>query len=241
MQCESSLKPRVEPGEDAESAAPKGWINARTPNDAKIFVLGKLDDGFVQATAAISEDPEWALDPQQPYLHLRKVCRETLARRRQGDLYRPGLVRTLNPDTGVYTSIVFDDWSERAKITRMVVFGDSLSDTGNLRRRLKLVPRKPYWVGRFANGPVWTDYLEVSANLALQNHARGGAMAATREPMSSEELIQRIYTNGQFFVSGDIEDQIDNYATQYLKGGRVQHDAHTVAMLWAGVNDYISK
>ncbi|AQA17133.1 hypothetical protein BST95_01780 [Halioglobus japonicus] len=52
MQCESSLKPRVEPGEDPESAAPKGWINARTPNDAKIFVLGKLDDGFVQATAA---------------------------------------------------------------------------------------------------------------------------------------------------------------------------------------------
>ena len=54
VQCESSLKPRLEPGEDTKSAAPKGWINARTPNDAKIFVLGKLDDGFVQATAAIS-------------------------------------------------------------------------------------------------------------------------------------------------------------------------------------------
>ncbi|AQA17132.1 hypothetical protein BST95_01775 [Halioglobus japonicus] len=96
-------------------------------------------------------------------------------------------------------------------------------------------------MGRFANGPVWTDYLEVSANLALQNLARGGAMAATSEPMSSEELIQRIYTNGQFFVSGHIEDQIDNYATRYLKGGAVQHDAHTVAVLWAGANDYISK
>ena len=241
VHCETSLKPRVEAGEDPEAAVAKGWIDARTPNDFKIYIAGTLEDGFVQVRQVLSDDPGWSLNPEKPYLHLRQVCRQTMARRRDGERYRPGLVRTYNPDSGVYTSFVFDDWSNRSEITRLVVFGDSLSDTGDLRRRLKVAPRQPYWVGRFANGPIWTDYLEVSADLALQNHARGGAMAAAREPMDNEELLQRLYTNGQFFVSGDIGDQVERYASIYLEDRQVERSEQTVAILWAGANDYISK
>ena len=164
-----------------------------------------------------------------------------MAKRRNGTHYRPGLVRASHEANGIYTSFVFDAWAERDEVTRVIVFGDSLSDTGNLKRRLKMVPRPPYWVGRFANGPVWTDYLEVTAGLAMQNHARGGAMATQREPMASEELIQRVYTNGQFFVSGNITHQIEDYASLYLNNGRVQRSESSVAILWAGANDYISK
>ncbi|QFU74345.1 hypothetical protein EY643_01035 [Halioglobus maricola] len=241
VQCESSLKPRVKPGDDPETAVAKGWIVARTPGDYEISVLGRMEDGFLQVEEVLSDDPDWSLDQTQPYVHLRKVCRDTLSNRRNGGLYRPGLVRTSHEDSGVYTSLVFDEWSERDHVTRLVIFGDSLSDTGRLKRRLKMVPRPPYWVGRFANGPVWSDYLEVSAQLAVQNHARGGAMATQREPMDSEELIQRIYTNGQFFVSGSITHQIDGYtANDVGDSGVVRADA-SVAILWAGANDYISK
>jgi phospholipase/lecithinase/hemolysin len=241
VQCESSLKPRVAPGEDPETAVAKGWIAARTPDDHEIRVHGHLDDGFVQVSDILSDDPDWQLDKLQPYRQLRKVCRETLAARRDGELYRPGLVRTSHSELGVYTSLVFDDWAERDHVTRIVVFGDSLSDTGSLRRRLKLAPRQPYWVGRFANGPIWTDYLEVSADLALQNHSRGGAMATQREPMSSEELIQRLYTGGQFLVSGSITHQIEQYSEHYLGDDGLTHGDGSVAVLWAGANDYISK
>lgn len=241
VQCESSLKPRVGPGEAPETAVAKGWIAARTPDDHEIRVYGHLDDGFVQVSDILSDDPEWRLDRQQPYAQLRKVCRDTLGARRDGELYRPGLVRTSHTELGVYTSLVFDDWADRDRVTRLVVFGDSLSDTGGLRRRLKLAPRQPYWVGRFANGPVWTDYLEVSADLALQNHSRGGAMATQREPMSSEELIQRLYTGGQFLVSGSITHQIEQYSEHYLGDDDLTHGDGSVAVLWAGANDYISK
>jgi phospholipase/lecithinase/hemolysin len=42
----------------------------------------------------------------------------------------------------------------------MVVFGDSLSDTGN--------------AGRFSNGPVWVEQLAASLNVALQPSLMGG-------------------------------------------------------------------
>lgn len=241
VQCESSLKPRVAPGEAPETAVAKGWIAARTPDDYEIRIRGHLDDGFLQVTEVHSDDPNWALDPSRPYAQLRAACRRTLANRRDGQLYRPGLVRTSHSVSGVYTSLVFDDWSDREHITRLSIFGDSLSDTGSLRRRLKVAPRKPYWVGRFANGPVWTDYLEVYADLAVQNHARGGAMATQREPMEREELVQRLYTNGQFFLSGSITHQIGGYAEHYLAGSEITRSDSSVAVLWAGANDYISK
>lgn len=43
-------------------------------------------------------------------------------------------------------------------ITRLIAFGDSLTDTGNLRA-LTGQPAAPYFEGRFCDGPVWVEYL----------------------------------------------------------------------------------
>ncbi|MEP1469647.1 MAG: SGNH/GDSL hydrolase family protein [Halieaceae bacterium] len=241
VQCESALKPWPEEGSNPESAKPKGWIVARTPGNGTIDLWGELEDGFVQVKRVVSTDLKWSLDPDEPYKHLRAVCRDTLKQRSDGDQFRLGLVRTSKNDEGVYTSFLFDEWSGRDEITRVIVFGDSLSDTGILKRRLRLVPKRPYWLGRFSNGPVWTDYLEASADLAVQNHAVGGAMSSELYQFEDEELSKRIFTNGQFFVSGSISDQIDAYVDNYLNGGTLGHADQTVAILWAGANDYISK
>ena len=46
---------------------------------------------------------------------------------------------------------------------RLVVFGDSLSDNGNLYAVLGQPTSPPYYQGRFSNGPVFTELLGFNA------------------------------------------------------------------------------
>lgn len=66
----------------------------------------------------------------------------------------------------------------------IVVFGDSLSDVGNIHNvALDLYPPSPYWDGRFSNGPVWVEgvaqALGIDASTPFleggRNYAFGGA------------------------------------------------------------------
>ncbi|KAJ3255533.1 hypothetical protein HDU77_003657 [Chytriomyces hyalinus] len=62
-------------------------------------------------------------------------------------------------------------------IKRVVAFGDSLSDNGNLFKLYKY-PQPPYFNGRFSDGPVWVEYLAVYLqNASLEDYAFGGATA----------------------------------------------------------------
>jgi len=69
--------------------------------------------------------------------------------------------------------------------SRLIVFGDSYSDTGNLNSEIG-VPAAPYYSGRFTDGPVWIE--GVADHLRLQvlpsyfggtNYAHGGASSET--------------------------------------------------------------
>jgi phospholipase/lecithinase/hemolysin len=64
--------------------------------------------------------------------------------------------------------------------SRMYVFGDSVSDTGNDFKATGglLPPSPPYFEGRFSNGPIWVDYLAQDLGLNPSpntNFAFGGA------------------------------------------------------------------
>lgn len=63
------------------------------------------------------------------------------------------------------------------KYTSLYVFGDSLSDPGNL---FKLIgqPPPPYWNGRFSNGPIWAEQIAEPLGIApahVTNVALGGS------------------------------------------------------------------
>lgn len=62
---------------------------------------------------------------------------------------------------------------------QIVIFGDSLSDTGNLFAGLQgFFPADPYFQGRFSNGPIWVDQLVPQLGLKpnqVLNFAIGGA------------------------------------------------------------------
>ncbi|OMH83316.1 Thermolabile hemolysin [Zancudomyces culisetae] len=57
---------------------------------------------------------------------------------------------------------------------RLIVFGNSLSDIGNLFTQ-PLTNGVQWWMGRFSNGPVWNEYLAKWSGSTLINYAYGGA------------------------------------------------------------------
>lgn len=53
------------------------------------------------------------------------------------------------------------------KINNIVVFGDSMSDTGNFNKYINIIyfpPRDSYWQKHFSNGPVWVEYVAALFN-----------------------------------------------------------------------------
>lgn len=75
----------------------------------------------------------------------------------------------------------------------LYVFGDSLSDTGNVYAATGgTVPVAPYFAGRFSDGPVWIDHLATGLGvpagatpslLGGNNYAFGGARTAGTTPV----------------------------------------------------------
>ena len=84
-----------------------------------------------------------------------------------------------------------------ATFDEVVVFGDSLSDNGNL----VIVEGQPlpdptlYYQGRLSNGPVWVEYLTNPRHLgtALSDKAYGGANSSGLLPPASHPTGHRLY------------------------------------------------
>lgn len=79
--------------------------------------------------------------------------------------------------------------TETVPINRIVVFGDSLLDNGNLYQMMKLPISPPYYQGHFSNGPIAPEYLQrdlsraQNNSIALLDYAIGGALTSEKNPM----------------------------------------------------------
>lgn len=82
---------------------------------------------------------------------------------------------------GLYTLLIaglmfFVSQAASASYTNLVVFGDSLSDTGNISTLSGgFIPAAPYAAGRFSNGPLYTDVLASGLGLSSLNSLSGGS------------------------------------------------------------------
>ena len=212
------------------------WMWAQDEAGKEVQLLGKLEDGFFQLQAVLSGSNE-ALPATEATL--RKLCIETIARDDPTALAR---VLAARDSRDLDVAIVFPAESPAAQpITRLVLFGDSLTDTGRLKHRLQIFPGKPYWLGRFSNGPAWPDYLEAATALAIQNNAYGGASVERPVEFQEAGLIGSIKEGGRFFVSGSLAQQVEVYLGETLASGRITSPDETAFVIWAGANDYISK
>ena len=86
----------------------------------------------------------------------------------------PGLMAARAGEKVNIPPVYPEEMSSGDEVTPVVIFGDSLADTGRPKKRFKVFPMDPYWLGRFSNGPAWPEYLAMATGMGIQNHACGG-------------------------------------------------------------------
>lgn len=116
-----------------------------------------------------------------------------------------------------------------ASFSKLIIFGDSLSDVGNIASSsFGIYPGKYYTNNRFSNGPVWVETLAASLNLP----------ATTRSTAGGDNFA---YGGAQTTGTGGIEGvairDIDEQVTQYLNQRIV--DPAALYIVFAGSNDFI--
>jgi phospholipase/lecithinase/hemolysin len=114
------------------------------------------------------------------------------------------------------------------RTSTLVVFGDSLSDNGNLFDLIGF-PQPPAWEGRFSNGPVYAEQLASFLHMRLDDRAFGGAEASDASP----PLIVNPATGQPLPIN--LSTQIAGYLAD-LDGH--QAPAGTTALINIGNNDY---
>ena len=120
-------------------------------------------------------------------------------------------------------------------ITEIVVFGDSLSDTGNVFAHLifedplsfppGFPPHPLYYNGRFSDGPVWVETLADGLGLTALSSLLGGTNYAWGGAETGYGL--------SFLGTPNIGEQI----VAFLNGDNVPSDKH-LYVIWAGSNDF---
>lgn len=117
------------------------------------------------------------------------------------------------------TSFVFHINGFAATVSDLYVFGDSLSDNGNMFSLSQhSVPSAPYYDGHFSNGKVWVEYLTLQLGLppsSLHDAAFGGSLTDGAQPPG---LIQ----------------QSQRYLDQHLN-----LDSNGLYIVWSGANNYL--
>ncbi len=112
-------------------------------------------------------------------------------------------------------------FGQTAPYTSLIVFGDSLSDPGNLAA-FGAAPPPPYFEGQFSNGPVWALLFPGLTGVPQgPNFAFGGATSGP---------------NGDPFQDlTNLQQQVDTYLASGAQAG-----AHDLFSIWIGANDYFA-
>jgi phospholipase/lecithinase/hemolysin len=122
-------------------------------------------------------------------------------------------------------SIIFPLKVSAQNYDEIYIFGDSLSDTGNVFNITKgaIPPSQTYFNGRFSNGPVWVEYLASDLGLTFNpktNFAYGGATTGSKN----------------IGISGlpGLQQQINSFTS-----ANPSVNPNALYIIWAGLNDYV--
>jgi outer membrane lipase/esterase len=134
-------------------------------------------------------------------------------------------------------------------ISGIVVFGDSLSDTGNAYTATSgVLPPSPYSAGRFSNGPIWVQQLasklgvtspapslKGGTDYAFAGAATGGTPLGTQ--LHSPAGTSPLTTPSGHFIANvpTLPTQVNSYLGS-LHGAQISPS--TAITIWAGANDF---
>lgn len=108
---------------------------------------------------------------------------------------------------------------------RLIAFGDSLSDAGNVYDLSgNIIPSAPYWEGRFSNGPVWVEVLAARLGVASLRSRAGGDVFAYAGTTSG--------SGSSYGIAPNLANQVAEYLARETPAPQ-----HLVA-IWSGANDY---
>lgn len=122
------------------------------------------------------------------------------------------------------------DRAAAGPFSNLVVFGDSLSDVGNISQAtLGTTPGQYYWNARFSNGPVYAETLATGLALPplVRSTASGNDFAYGGAQTSGTGGL-----NG--FVIKDIDEQVDQFLATRTAS------ASTLYVVFAGANDLLN-
>jgi phospholipase/lecithinase/hemolysin len=125
-------------------------------------------------------------------------------------------------------------WAEAAPFTKLIVFGDSLSDVGNVSDAttdlviIAPIPGPYYYNGRFSNGPAYSELMARGLGLpgftfsreGGTNYAHGGAK-----------------TSGTAFPESVVVRDVDDQVSDFLNGPAA--DPNALFVFFAGANDVL--
>lgn len=135
----------------------------------------------------------------------------------------------------VLASVAFACGGHR-QYSSVVVFGDSLCDTGRLYQLSGAgFPMKDaYWRGRQSNGPVWVEYLAfaLGCERRLQNYAVVGALTGPTPDIPSGNVWSDTYAN---LTGTSVAGQLAQFIAD--TGGKA--DPEALYLVEGGANDFI--
>jgi phospholipase/lecithinase/hemolysin len=117
-------------------------------------------------------------------------------------------------------------------IDKIVIFGDSLSDNGNMFNLTSgKIPRNPpYYAGHFSDGMAWVEYVASALRLNTQDKTEFADYAYAKAWGSDLNDIDPL----SFFT---LSSEIDEYV-QYASKHGAQESNHLFS-IWIGNNDYL--
>lgn len=124
--------------------------------------------------------------------------------------------------------LLFSGIGLASPLNNIVVFGDSLSDNGNLYEYMqhRLPSSPPYYEGRFSNGPVWVEHL------------------ASRWFPGNEKARSLNYAFGGAAISDSGDDEmlftLKREVDAYLLAHQNQADPESLFIVWIGANNYLA-
>jgi phospholipase/lecithinase/hemolysin len=122
----------------------------------------------------------------------------------------------------LFSVLGFPNAVSAENFNQIYVFGDSLSDVGNVLEATngQYPPNPPYFQGRYSNGPVWADYLASKLKLKSStetNFAYGGATTGNSRQITPGLLAQ----------------------IESFKATHSSANPKALYVVWAGANDYL--
>lgn len=213
-------------------------VESKSDETNYLTLNGHVEDGFFLETKISYEQ---AIESCNNILYLKNKSAKNL---NVFKLYDIKAVLQEELQDHVYP-IVFTYPLRNEMIKRIVIFGDSLSDNGNLKEFTHYLPSDPYFKGRFSNGLVWGDYFSITTQIPILNFAYGGSKSKSEINKPMYKLVSYLKSGVRNLITGGMTDYVNKYLKNYLNGNsfkgnyNIQSPEETLFVIWIGGNDYL--